>query len=50
MKVELRFATTMPGVPCVMTSGEYQMPMWCVDNSASMDLVCLKFDCSPSGV
>ena len=47
LKVVWRFATAMPGALCVMTSGEYQMPMWPVDNWASADLVSLKFDYSP---
>ena len=42
MKVVWRFVTTMPGAPCVMTSGEYQMPMLPVDNSVSLASVCLK--------
>jgi len=36
VRVELRYATTMYGVPCVMTSGERLMLMWPVD---SLDLL-----------
>jgi len=36
VKVELRYATTMYGAQCVMTSGELLMLMWPVD---SLDLL-----------
>ena len=44
VKVVWRYVTTMPGALCVMTSGGLQMPMWPVDNSASLASVCLKYD------
>jgi len=35
MKAEWRSASTMHGALCVMTPGEVQMPLWCVDNWVS---------------
>ena len=50
VKVVWRSVTTMPGALCVMISGELQMPMWPVDNLASLASVCLKYDHSHSFV
>ena len=41
MKAELRSASTMSGVLCVMTPGEVQMLLWCVDNWDTPLKVCL---------
>jgi len=36
LRVELKFVTIMPGALCVMTSGEFLMPTWPVDNLGTL--------------
>ena len=43
-RVEWRFATTMPGALCVMTSGGTPMPVWSVDSWDFFEQV----TCSPT--